>query len=96
MLVLITYDIGQTDAAGAQRLRRVARHCQNYGIRVQNSVFECRVDATQYTKLKHQLLQEINVEVDNIRFYFLGNHYAGKVEHFGVERGVQLDEPVIL
>ena len=55
LLVLITYDINITEAAGARRLRRVAKQCVNYGVRVQNSVFECQVDAAQYTKLKHLL-----------------------------------------
>ena len=47
MLVLITYDVCTEDAAGRKRLRRIARECQNYGQRVQNSVFECVVDAAQ-------------------------------------------------
>ena len=59
MLVLITYDINITEAAGARRLRRVAKQCVNYGVRVQNSVFECQVDAAQYTKLKHLLLKSL-------------------------------------
>lgn len=96
MLVLISYDINITEAAGARRLRRVARQCVNYGTRVQNSVFECRVDAAQYVKLKHLLLQEIDEERDSLRFYSLGNHYEGKVEHFGVQRGIQADEALIL
>ena len=95
MLVLITYDIGTTDTAGQRRLRRVARQCVNYGVRVQNSVFECQVDAAQYTKLKHLLLKEMDEAQDSIRFYSLGNRYAGKVEHFGVQRGIDLDEPLI-
>ncbi len=96
MLVLITYDINISDAAGAKRLRRVAKHCVNYGIRVQNSVFECQVDSTQYTKLKHLLLKEIDEEKDSLRFYSLGYHYTGKIEHYGVQRGLQVDEPLIL
>lgn len=96
MLVLITYDINMTESAGARRLRRVAKQCVNYGTRVQNSVFECQVDAAQYVKLKHILLKEIDEEKDSLRFYSLGNNYNGKVEHFGVRRGVQVDEPLIL
>ena len=96
LLVLITYDINITEAAGARRLRRVAKQCVNYGHRVQNSVFECQVDATQYAKLKHLLLKEIDEEKDSLRFYSLGNHYNGKVEHYGVRRGIQVDEPLIL
>lgn len=96
LLVLITYDINIADAAGARRLRRVAKQCVNYGVRVQNSVFECQVDAAQYTKLKHLLLKEIDSSKDSLRFYSLGNHYQGKVEHFGIQRGLQVDEPLIL
>lgn len=58
--------------------------------------FECQVDATQYVKLKHLLMKEIDEEKDSLRFYSLGNHYSGKVEHFGVRRGIQVDEPLIL
>lgn len=96
MMILVTYDISLEDAAGARRLRRVAKQCTNYGTRVQNSVFECHVDAAQYAKLKHLILKEIDEEKDSVRFYSLGNRYNGKVEHFGVVRGVQVDEPLIL
>ena len=68
LLVLITYDINIAEAAGARRLRRVAKQCVNYGTRVQNSVFECQVDAAQYVKLKHLLLKEIDEEKDSLRF----------------------------
>ena len=96
MMVLITYDVNTETAAGKKRLRQVAKQCVNYGRRVQNSVFECQVDATQYAKLKHLLLKEIDEEKDSLRFYSLGNHYNGKVEHYGVRRGIQVDEPLIL
>ena len=96
MLVLVTYDIDVTDPTGQKRLRRVAKQCVNYGIRVQNSVFECQVDAAQYTELKHRLLKEMDEEKDSIRFYSLGNHFTGKVEHFGIQNGIDLSEPLIL
>lgn len=96
MLILVTYDISLDNAAGARRLRRVAKQCVNYGVRVQNSVFECHVDAAQYAKLKHLILKEMDPEKDSVRFYSLGNRYTGKVEHFGVNRGIQVDEPLIL
>ncbi len=96
LLVLVTYDINITEVSGARRLRRVAKQCVNYGTRVQNSVFECQVDAAQYVQLKHLLLKEIDEDKDSLRFYSLGNKYSGKVEHFGVRRGLQVDEPLIL
>ena len=47
MMVLITYDVNTEDSGSRKRLRQIAKHCVNYGQRVQNSVFECLVDAAQ-------------------------------------------------
>lgn len=96
ILILITYDINVEDSSGKKRLRRVAKQCVNYGTRVQNSVFECQVDAAQYITLKHRILEEMDPEKDSVRFYSLGNRHQSKVEHYGVERGIQVDEPLIL
>lgn len=83
MLVLITYDVSTQNAAGKTRLRKVAKECVNYGQRVQNSVFECILDASQLLQLKDKLTALINDKEDSLRFYYLGNHYETKVEHFG-------------
>lgn len=83
MLVLITYDVETTSAAGRKRLRRVAKKCIDYGQRVQNSVFECELDYGQYLQLKDQLLAEIDSDSDSLRFYKLGNKWNQKVEHYG-------------
>lgn len=96
MLVLVTYDINVETAEGKRRLRRVAKQCVNFGTRVQNSVFECRVDAAQYVQLKHLIQSEMDERKDSVRFYTLGNHYAGKVEYLGVKMGLDIDEPIIL
>ena len=85
MLVLITYDVNAEDAAGRKRLRRVAKHCVDYGQRVQNSVFECLVDPAQYKLLQAKLLEVIDPAKDSLRFYQLGNKYQNKIEHFGVK-----------
>lgn len=85
MLVLITYDVNTEDAVGRRRLRQVAKECVNYGQRVQNSVFECVVDAAQCTMIKHKLTQLIDPEKDSLRFYNLGNQYHSKVEHVGAK-----------
>ena len=82
MLVLITYDVNTEDAAGRRRLRWVARQCVNYGQRVQNSVFECVLDAAQYRQVQAKLIQIADLERDSLRFYMLGNNYKSKVEHF--------------
>ena len=81
MLVLITYDVNTEDAGGRKRLRKVAKECVNYGQRVQNSVFECVLDAAQYRLVKHKLEQLIDTEKDSLRFYNLGNNYQTKIEH---------------
>ena len=84
MLALVTYDVNTETAAGRRRLRKVAKVCVNYGQRVQNSVFECILDAAQYTLFKAELTALIDPETDSLRFYRLGNHYASKVEHIGL------------
>lgn len=83
MLVLITYDVNTETAAGRKRLRKVAKACVDHGQRVQNSVFECLLDAAQFAVLKATLVSLIDPETDSLRFYQLGNHYKNKVEHVG-------------
>ena len=96
MLVLITYDVNTETASGKKRLRKVAKQCENYGRRVQNSVFECILDQAQSIMLKQSLVDIIDENVDSLRFYYLGNKYQTKVEHVGVERGIAVDQPLIL
>ena len=96
MLVLITYDVNTENEAGKKRLRKVAKQCQNYGRRVQNSVFECIVDQAQSVTLKSLLTEIIDDKVDSLRFYYLGNNYKTKIEHIGVERGIAVDQPLFL
>ena len=96
MLVLITYDVNTETAAGRKRLRKVAKQCTNYGRRVQNSVFECILDNAQCVNLKAILADIIDESVDSLRFYYLGNKYQTKVEHMGVDRGIAVDDTLIL
>lgn len=96
MLVLITYDVNTETAAGKTRLRKVAKQCENYGRRVQNSVFECIVDQAQCVMLKSILSDIIDESVDSLRFYYLGNKYQTKVEHLGADRGIAADQILIL
>lgn len=96
MLVLIAYDVSTVHASGQRRLRQVAKACLAYGQRVQNSVFECVVDATQFATLKLRLIELIDEEQDSLRIYQLGNNYKSKVEHIGVKASFNLEEPLIL
>lgn len=85
MMVLITYDVCTEDADGRKRLRLVAKQCKNYGQRVQNSVFECLVDPTQFAELKHKLEKIIDEEKDSLRYYYLGKNWKKRVEHVGAK-----------
>ena len=85
MMVLITYDVNTEDCDGKRRLRKIAKQCVNYGQRVQNSVFECLLDAAQCKALQHKLVNMMDPEKDSLRFYYLGNRYETKIEHFGAK-----------
>lgn len=85
MMVLITYDVSTESEGGKRRLRRVARQCENFGQRVQNSVFECLVTPAQWADLKHKLEKEIDQEHDSLRYYFLGANWERRVEHVGAK-----------
>lgn len=75
MLVLITYDVNTEDTAGRKRLRQIAKKCVDYGQRVENSVFECLLDAGQCRSLQAKLVSIMDPEKDSLRFYYLGNQY---------------------
>ena len=96
MLTVITYDVNTEDAAGQRRLRKVAKHCVNYGQRVQNSVFECVADAATMAKIKAELIEIADLEKDSLRFYYLGNNYARKIEYFGAKASYEADGCVAL
>lgn len=85
MLVLVSYDVATADKAGQKRLRRVAKICVNYGQRVQYSVFECMVDPAQWAVIRQKLVEEIDPNLDSLRFYFLGANWKRRVEHIGAK-----------
>lgn len=95
MLVLITYDVNTETPAGRKRLRKVAKKCVDHGQRVQNSVFECLLDAAQFAVLKAELTALIDPNLDSLRFYQLGNHYKTKVEHVGLRPSFAQDDVLI-
>ena len=96
MLVLITYDVNTETALGRKRLRNIAKTCVDYGRRVQNSVFECELDAAKLVMVKTKLLKIIDMETDSLRFYTLGNNYKNKVEHFGAKPSFYVTDPLIV
>jgi len=94
-MVLITYDVNTESEAGKRRLHKVARACQDYGQRVQKSVFECLVDAAQFRQLQARLERIIDKEADSIRYYNLGNEWRNRVRHIGVNPGLDLEGTLI-
>ncbi|TAL31750.1 MAG: CRISPR-associated endonuclease Cas2 [Spirochaetes bacterium] len=96
MLVLVTYDVSTLDARGTKRLRKVAKTCVNFGIRVQKSVFECKLDPARWEFLKDKLLKAYDPREDSLRFYFLGSNWKRRVEHHGLSSSVEHDEPMIV
>ena len=95
MFVLVTYDVNTETAAGKKRLRKVAKECERYGTRVQCSVFECLIDPAQNKLLQAALCEIIDHEKDSLRFYYLGNKYRTKIEHFGRDTGFETLEEMI-
>lgn len=96
MLVLITYDVNTETESGKRRLKRVAKQCVNYGQRVQNSVFECKLDNTQFRQVRNILEEIIDKNKDSLRYYMLGNNYKDKVIHVGAKETYDVDGPLIL
>ncbi|MDR3539476.1 MAG: CRISPR-associated endonuclease Cas2 [Desulfosporosinus sp.] len=96
MLVLITYDVNTQTPIGRKRLRQVAKQCVNYGQRVQNSVFECVLDAAKLREVQHKLEQIIDKNTDSLRYYFLGNNYKSKVEHVGAKESFDVEGTLII
>jgi len=95
MMVLITYDVKTETEAGKSRLRRVSKKCQDYGQRVQNSVFECLIDPAQLKELQNKLLKIIDPQVDSLCFYYLGDNWKSRIEHVGAKPSIDLAGTII-
>lgn len=95
MMILVSYDVAKNEN-GTRRLQRISKICQNYGQRVQFSVFECLVDPAQWTNLRGQLIKQFNPEYDSLRFYFLGANWKNRVEHHGAKEVQDPEGPMII
>ncbi len=96
MLVLVSYDVSTVNKRGQRRLRRVAKICESFGLRVQNSVFECIIDPAQWTRLRNLLLKAYSQEEDSLRFYFLGSNWERRVEHHGTKETLNLEKDTLI
>jgi CRISPR-associated protein Cas2 len=95
MMVVVAYDVSTETEEGKKRLRRVAKVCENRGQRVQNSVFECLVDASQWVRLRADLIAQASDTEDSLRFYFLGDNWQHRVEHVGAKVAYDPEGPLI-
>jgi len=96
MLVVVAYDVNTESDAGRRRLRRVAKVCEDWGQRVQNSVFECLLDQSQWTRVRARLVKEISAADDSLRFYFLGDNWQRRIEHVGAKVSYDPKGPLIV
>ncbi len=96
MMVLVCYDVSTATEGGQRRLRRVAQVCNNYGQRVQNSVFECLLEPAEWVQLRARLIEEAQLEEDSLRFYFLGKNWRHRLEYQGVQKSFDPERPLIV
>jgi CRISPR-associated protein Cas2 len=83
MELLVTYDVGTATAEGERRLRRVAKICEGYGVRVQKSVFEVVCSPAERLLLQAQLMDAIAPETDSIRLYAVPRGTFSDARHLG-------------
>lgn len=96
MLVLVSYDVSRTESReGAKRLRKIAKLCQDYGQRVQYSMFECLVDPAQWVFLRSKLIEVMDPAQDSLRFYFLGKNWRNRIEHVGAKESLDPQGPLV-
>lgn len=96
MLVLVTYDIALDTPTGKRRLRRVAKLCEDYGQRVQFSVFECLVEPAQWVTFRKMLEDLIDPKRDSLRYYFLGKNWQRRIEHVGAKPSWDPEGPLVV
>lgn len=80
MLTLVAYDI--TDP---KRLHKVAILCEDFGMRIQYSVFECRLEADRFDVFWNRLTDLIDPETDRVTAYKICNACAKDVRDAGVQ-----------
>lgn len=95
-MVLVTYDVNIESEGGQKRLRKVAKMCENYGQRVQNSVFECVIDTATMKIFKSKLEKLIDPEKDSLRYYYLGDEWRRRVEHVGAKPSFDVEGSLII
>ena len=78
MMYLVAYDV-----RNPSRLRRVAKLCENYGIRVEYSVFECDLSQNSFSSMWQDLKKEIDPEEDSILAYRMCKSCVNEIVSLG-------------
>lgn len=76
--LIVSYDISND-----KRRTKAAKTLEDFGTRVQYSVFECRLLPPQVEKLKKRLKPFVREAQDTIRFYFIGAEDVGRTVVIG-------------
>ncbi|MDK3161099.1 CRISPR-associated endonuclease Cas2 [Kamptonema cortianum] len=94
--ILACYDVRTNEDKGKARLRKMAKACEAYGQRVQNSVFELAVTETNYQRFLTLALKIMEPSEDSLRIYVLNNNREQFVRVFGVDRWQDFDGTLIV
>ncbi|MCK8824003.1 CRISPR-associated endonuclease Cas2 [Fuchsiella alkaliacetigena] len=96
MLFVLTYDVCTEDKAGRRRLRKIAKACENYGQRVQKSVFEFQLDKKKYFLLKKEIMKIMNKKEDSIRIYRIVEPKEQYVEEYGNFEAIDYENDTLM
>ncbi len=92
----MSYDVETVTKEGRARLRKVAKACKSFGVRVQLSIFECSLGARELVLLRAGLLAIIDTNKDSLRIWYLSEDDAKKTEHHGIREPLDPDGPLIV
>lgn len=79
MLILVTYDVPSD-----KRRAKLAHALEDFGKRVQLSVFECLLEEEQVVRMKRKIERLVETAEDSVRIYRLCGGCAPKVEVVGL------------
>ncbi|MCB1144627.1 MAG: CRISPR-associated endonuclease Cas2 [Leptospiraceae bacterium] len=95
MFVLVCYDVETITKAGQRRLRKVAKTCESHGQRVQKSLFECKLEKSDYLLFENKLLKIIDLKTDSLRIYLLDQDNVEKIKNFGNANVIDFEDPIV-
>ena len=91
MFVVVTYDISDN-----KRRLHVSNELENFGLRVNLSVFECHLSWEDLADLKRKLAGKIDTGTDKIRYYTLCDSCFKKVDVQGNGEVTQQNDYILV